>query len=142
MIDRLRADAVRERRPTLEYLLMDAPEAADQIVSGVFDLEGRSRWISATAAIALKNPQDPTPLRAEFYIPPNAPARRVTLLLDGKEMASITCPGPGSCSLESRPVRGENDFAIAEIAVDKTFHAPADSRDLGVVLIGVGFGRK
>jgi hypothetical protein len=142
VIDRLRADAVRERRPTLEYLPMDAPEAADQIVSGVFDLEGKSRWISASAAITLKNPKEPAPLRAEFYIPPNAPARRVTLLLDGKEIATQTYPGPGSWSLESKPVRGENDFAIAEIQVDKTFQAPQDKRDLGVVLIGVGFARK
>jgi hypothetical protein len=142
VIDRLCADDVRERRPTLEYLPMDAPEAADQIVSGVFELEGKSRWISASAAITLKNPTDPTPLRAEFYIPPNAPARRVTLLLDGKEVATRAFPGPGSWSLESEPVRGENDFAVAEVAVDKTFQAPSDKRDLGVVLVGVGFARK
>jgi hypothetical protein len=142
VIDRIRADAVRERRPTLEYLPMDAPEAAGQIVSGVFDLEGKSRWISASAAITLKNPTESAPLRAEFYIPANAPARRVTLLLDGKEVASRIYPGPGSWFLESKPVRGENDFAMAEIQVDKTFQAPADSRDLGVVLIGVGFARK
>lgn len=140
VIDRLRADAVRERRPTLEYLPMNAPEAADQIVSGVFDLEGKSRWISGSAAIALKNPTEPMPLRAEFYIPPNAPARRVSLLLDGKEVATRTYPGPGSWSLESKPVKGESEFAMAEIAVDKTFQAPGDTRDLGVVLIGVGFG--
>jgi hypothetical protein len=142
VIDRLRADYVRERRPTLEYLPMDAPEAADQIVSGVFELEGKSRWISGSAAITLRNPTDPMPLRAEFYIPPNAPARRVTLLLDGKEVATRAFPGPGNWSLESKPVRGENDFAVAEVAVDKTFQAPSDKRDLGVVLIGVGFGRK
>jgi 4-amino-4-deoxy-L-arabinose transferase-like glycosyltransferase len=142
VIDRLRADDVRERRPTLEYLPMDAPEAADQIVSGVFDLEGKSRWISGSAAIALKNPAQPMPLRAEFYIPPNAPARRITLLLDGKEIAPRTYPGPGSWSLESKPVRGESDSAMAEIIVDKTFRAPGDTRDLGVVLIGVGFGGK
>jgi 4-amino-4-deoxy-L-arabinose transferase-like glycosyltransferase len=141
-IDRLRADAVRERRPTLEYLPMNAPEAADQIVSGVFDLEGKSRWISGSAAIALKNPTEPMPLRAEFYIPPNAPARRVTLLLDGKEVATRSYPSPGSWSLESKPVRGESEFAMAEIAVDKTFRAPGDERDLGVVVIGVGFGGK
>jgi hypothetical protein len=121
---------------------MDAPEAADQIVSGVFDLEGKSRWISASAAISLKNPAEPMPLRAEFYVPPNAPARRVTLLLDGKEIASKTYSGPGSWTLESNPVRGENDFAMAEIVVDKTFRSPPDSRDLGVVLIGVGFGSR
>jgi 4-amino-4-deoxy-L-arabinose transferase-like glycosyltransferase len=142
VIDRLRADAVRERRPTLEYLPMDAPEAADQIVSGVFDLEGKSRWISSSAAITLKNPAEPMPLRAEFYIPPNAPARTVALLLDGKVVASKTYPGLGSWSLESTPVRGDSDFAVVEITVDKTFQSPPDMRELGVVLMGVGFGGK
>jgi hypothetical protein len=66
----------------------------------------------------------------------------VTLLLDGKEIASKTYPGPGSWTLESKPVRGENDFAMAEIAVDKTFQAPGDTRDWGVVLMGVGFAGK
>jgi hypothetical protein len=133
---------VRERRPTLEYLPMDAPEAADQIVSGVFDLEGKSRWISSSAAMTLKNPAAPMSLRAEFYIPPNAPARTVALLLDGKVVASKTYPGLGSWSLESKPVRGESDFAVVEITVDKTFQSPPDTRELGVVLMGVGFGGK
>jgi hypothetical protein len=29
--------------------------------------------------------------------------------------------------------------AMAEIAIDQTFFAPGDSRELGIVLTGVGF---
>ena len=36
LIDRVRAASVVERHPTLAYLPMNAPEAADQIVSGIF----------------------------------------------------------------------------------------------------------
>ena len=64
-----------ERHPTLEYVTINAPEAADQIVSGIFperslDVAGRDR--------RPEEPRRPEKLRAEFYIPPNAPARQVT----------------------------------------------------------------
>jgi hypothetical protein len=61
---------------------------------------------------------------------------------DGKETAARTYPGLGSWSLESTPVRGDSDFAVVEITVDKTFQSPPDMRELGVVLMGVGFGGK
>src|SRR5262249_35604366 len=44
-IDRVRADLVVERKPALEYLPMNAPEAEQQLVSGVYALEdNRFRW--------------------------------------------------------------------------------------------------
>ena len=91
-IDRVSARMVMERHPTLEYLTMDSPAAAAQIVSGIFP---NDRWMSQAGIVVLKSPAVPKKLRAEFYIPPNAPARRVTLLLDGREVASHTYPGPG-----------------------------------------------
>ena len=36
VIDRVRAVQVGERHPTLEYLTMDCPQAAEQIVSGIY----------------------------------------------------------------------------------------------------------
>jgi hypothetical protein len=139
-IDRLRAREVAERHPTLAYLPMNAPEAADQIVSGIFSLEdNRFRWMSRSAVVALASPAAALPLRATFTIPPQARARRVTLLLDGREVASQTYPAPGTYTLESPPVRAAGAVAIAEIAIDQTFFAPPDSRELGIVLTGVGF---
>jgi hypothetical protein len=78
-------------------------------------------------------------LRATFTIPPQAHARRVTLLLDGREVASQTYPAPGTYTLESPPVRPAGAAAMVEIAIDQTFFAPPDSRELGIVLTGVGF---
>ena len=40
VIDRVRADVVVERQPKLSYLPMNAPEAEQQLVSGVYALEG------------------------------------------------------------------------------------------------------
>jgi hypothetical protein len=132
-IDRVMARLVMERHATQEYLTISAPEAAEQIVSGIFPAD---RWMSQIGVVILKRPAVPRKLRAEFYIPPNARARQVTLLLDGREVASHTYPGPGPYTLVSaEPLQG----ATVEIRVDRTFTAPGDQRPLGMVLIGVGF---
>jgi hypothetical protein len=132
-IDRVMARLVMERHATQEYLTISAPEAAEQIVSGIFPAD---RWMSQTGVVVLKSPAAPRKLRAEFYIPPNAKARQVTLLLDGRVVASHTYSGPGGYSLTSaEPLQG----TTVEIRVDRTFTAPGDQRALGMVLIAVGF---
>jgi hypothetical protein len=132
-IDRVLARLVKERRATLEYLTIGSPEASEQIVGGI---DASDRWMSKAASVVLKSPATPKKLRAAFYIPPNAKARRVTLLLDGREVASQSYPGPGPYTLESAaPLQGTS----VEIRVDQTFTAPGDQRALGMVLIGVGF---
>jgi hypothetical protein len=139
VIDRVRAVRVAERHPTLEYLPMDAPKAADQIVSGVFSLEGHARWMSKTASIVLKSPAAPAPLVAVFTIHPLSSARTVRLLLDGREVVSHTYAGPGAYTLESAPVQPASAVAVVVIEIDRTFTHPPDTRDLGIVLSGVGF---
>jgi hypothetical protein len=139
-IDRLRAVEVAERHPTLAYLPMNAPEAGEQIVGGIYSLEDNwYRWMSRTAVVVLKSPSDALPLRATFTIPPQARARRVALLLDSRQVASQTYSAPGTYTLESPPVRAAGAVAMVEIAIDQTFFAPPDSRELGIVLAGVGF---
>ena len=139
VVDRVRANIVGERHPILEYLAMNAPEAADHIVSGIYGLEdNRYRWMSARAVMALKSPATPLPLCVVFTIPDSAAARRVTLLLDGREVASGSYDGPGSYTLTSAtPLQG----SIVEIVVDRTFRAPPDVRDLGILLDSAGFTR-
>jgi hypothetical protein len=132
-IDRITARMVMERHPTLEYVTTNAPGAADQIVSGVFP---NDRWMSQAGIVVLKTPPVPKKLRTEFYIPPNAPARQVTLLLDGREVASHTYTGPGAYTLTSTELL---QGSTAEVRVDRTFTAPPDRRTLGMVLLGVGF---
>ena len=133
VVDRVHARLVAERHPTLEYLSTNAPEARDQIISGVYPSD---RWMSQSASVALKTPAKPKKLRAEVYVPPNAPVRQITLLLDGQEVASKAIPGAGAYTIESPgPLTG----STAEVRVDHTFRAPGDQRDLGVVLLGIGF---
>jgi len=134
-IDRVTARLVLERHATLSYLTIGSPGAAAQIVDGIYP---NDRWMSQSATVILKAPAAPTPLRAEFYIPPNARARRITLLLDGREVASRTCPGPGPYTLATaEPLQGTS----VEIRVDRTFTAPGDRRTLGMILTGLGFAQ-
>jgi hypothetical protein len=134
-IDRVRIDAVMERRPTLSYLPMNAPEAQNQIASGVYQLEGQWRWMSGRAVVLLKPPDVPQPLHVQIYIPDPAPARTVGVLLDGQELHSQTVPAPGVYTITSKPATGSS----VTIVVDKTFSVPGDHRELGAILTEVGF---
>jgi hypothetical protein len=136
VIDRMRAQVVGERHVTREYLKMDAPDSGEQIVSGVYP----DHWMARTAMVLLKNPTEPDGLSVEFYLPPQANARHVELLLDGKSVAQGNYSKHGVYTLASaNPIQGAGATAEAEIEVDSTFFAPGDRRPLGVVLLGIGF---
>jgi 4-amino-4-deoxy-L-arabinose transferase-like glycosyltransferase len=136
-VDRVRAEQIVKREPTREDLPMNAPEAQEQIVSGVYAREGGNawRWTSGRAVILLKKPEQPKRLRVSLYIHDNAPARKVTLLLDGVQVAQQQYPGPGKYVLEAGPATG----SVVTIVVDQTFSVPGDSRELGIILSEVGF---
>jgi len=139
-IDIVRADLVLERRPTLSDLPMNAQAAGDQIVSGLYNLEGGSwRWMAHTAVILLKSPAAVRRLRAVFTIPSGSPARTVRLLVDGKEVAQRTFAGPGSYTLTSPPIEPRADSATVTIAADRSFSAANDRRELSIILSRAGF---
>jgi Dolichyl-phosphate-mannose-protein mannosyltransferase len=139
-IDQLSAELMIERKPTLTDLPMNAPEAGQQIVSGVYQLEnGQWRWMSQTAAILLKPPDQPTPVTVRFYIPDGSPARQVSIALNNHPIASQTYSAPGTYSLSSPPVKPDGDSATLTITLDKSFSAPGDARQLGMILSEIGF---
>ena len=140
-IDDVRAEIVVERKPELSYLPMSAPEAGRQIVSGVYQLESGSwRWMADRAVILLKRPPVPLPLQVDLYIPEAAPARRVTVLVNGVVAAETSYDAPGSYTLSApAPVTVAGESATVEIVVDKGFSLPGDRRRLGIILSAVGF---
>jgi 4-amino-4-deoxy-L-arabinose transferase-like glycosyltransferase len=140
-IDRVRAEVVVERKPTLSYLEMNAPEASQHIISGLYDLEqGRWRWMSAKAILLLKPPAAPRPVvEVVFSIPDQSPARRVTLSVDDVPVIEKTFEAPGAYTLTSGPVTIRSDSPTLTIAVDKVFSVQGDRRELGIVLLGAGF---
>jgi 4-amino-4-deoxy-L-arabinose transferase-like glycosyltransferase len=139
-IDQLSAELMIERKPTLTDVPMNAPEAAQQIVSGVYQLEnGQWRWMSRTATILLKPPLQPAPLTVNFTIPAVSPARQVTLALDDRTVAAQTYSAPGTYSLSSAPLKPDGDTTKLTITTDKSFSVPGDSRELAVILSEAGF---
>jgi hypothetical protein len=139
-MDRLSAELMIERKPTLTDLPMNAPEAGQQIVSGVYQLEnGQWRWMSQTATILLKPPDQPTPVTLRFYIPDGSPARQVSVALNDHPIASQTYSAPGTYVLSSPPLKPDGDSVTLTITVDKIFSAPGDSRQLGIILSEIGF---
>jgi len=139
-IDIVRAEAILERAPALSLLAMSALEAEHQIVSGIHQLEsGRWRWMGDRAVVLLKAPPAPAPLHVAFFIPDQAPARRVTLAADGRTVAEQVYPQPGSYTLVSAPVTLSGPTVTVVITLDETFSVPGDHRRLGLILAEVGF---
>ncbi len=139
-IDQVTAELMVERKPSLTDLPMNASQAEQQIVSGVYQLEsGQWRWMSQTATILLKPPDQPAPITAVFTIPAASPARQVTIALNDHVIASQTYTAQGTYSLSSPPLKPEGETARITITADKSFSVPGDSRQLAIILTDVGF---
>lgn len=138
-IDRLRADMMVARKPVLSDLPMSAPEAEQQIVSGVYQLEGQWRWTGREAVILLKAPAESERLAAHFAIHEKSLGREVSIFFNGQQVASQVFAGPGTYVLSSAPLKSDGDQAVVKVTVDKTFSVPGDNRDLGIILMRVGF---
>lgn len=142
-IDFVRADLAVGRTPTLEYVPMGAPEATQQIVSGIYELEGDAarkwRWMSARGVLLLKSPPEPEPIKVEFFIPDQAPARTLTLSVNEQQLRKIRYEHPGAYTLTTEPLKPSSPTTTLTISVDKTFSVPGDHRDLGMILTGAGF---
>jgi len=129
-----------QHKPVLSNLRMNAPEAGQQIVSGVYQLEnGEWRWMGKIAVILLKPPAEPSPLVVHFFIPDLAPARQVRITVNDKVAATQDCRGPGTFTVTTLPSKPEGDSATITISVDKTFSSQSDKRELGIILTEVGF---
>ncbi len=136
-IDRVRADVLVEHHPTLEYLPMDAAEADDQIVSGIYGREGTTpwRWTAGAATVLLKVPSQPKPLHVELFIPGASNVRGVKVLGDGHEIYAHVFDKPGTYSIDTVPSQAGN----ITLQFDKTFSTPADHRELAVILTAIGY---
>lgn len=134
VVDRLTLDMVLERTAELSYLDPRDARAAAQVLAGLYS----DGWTAAEASVLLKAPAGSPALTARVYIPPDAPARRVTLLADGVAVAEQDFPGPGAYTL-AVPLQTTKPEVTVGVRVDATHRVPPDSRELGVVVIGIGF---
>jgi hypothetical protein len=119
--------------PTLSFLDPKNPRSSSQIVSGLFP----DGWMGKQAVVVLKSRPDAARLVASFFLPPNAPARRVRLDAGGN-VVERTFPGPGAYEL-SVDVPADGDTLSVALSVDQTFSVSGDVRTLGMVVQGIGF---
>jgi Dolichyl-phosphate-mannose-protein mannosyltransferase len=160
LLDEVVAEVVGASDPTASYLTMAAPEADQQLLLGFYQLEQNQwRWIGPHAMAVLLAPDagaggtgeagassggrdsaaSAVRFELSFHIPDMAPARIVSVQLDGRPLASETYAGPGGYTLRvpARVVPGQ--AVTVEISVDRSFRAAGDSRDLGMIVSGLGF---
>ncbi len=133
-IDTVRALLISERKAELSTLTIGTPEAAAQIVSGVYNSD---RWTTDRATVILKRPAAATRVAAVVFIPPQSPARTISLYVDGKLVVERTYPAPGRYTIGAPAAGGEQ--STVTLVSDKTFTVPGDQRTLGVLLLSVGF---
>ena len=132
-MDRVNAVLISAVKAELATLTIGTPEAASQIIAGVFN---NDRWMSERATVVLKRPPTATRLEARIFIPAAAPARTVKLYAGDRLVAEQTYPGPGAYTIEGPAPEG--DPLTAAVVVDRTFSVPPDTRQLGVLLLSVG----
>ena len=134
-IDRVRSFIVRPRTATARFFLMNEPEAAQQIVTGVYQLEGATRWMSRRAVLTVAPPLEARPVEVQLYLHPQGRAREARILIDGDEVAREKLPASGLHTIRTKPVTG----TTVSIELDQTFRVPGDNRELGAVLVGAGY---
>lgn len=136
-IDRVRAEILIAKQPTREYLPMDAPEADDQIITGIYSREANNpwRWTAGTATIALKTPPQPKPIHIDFLIPGTSPVRSIKVLAEGRVIFEHTYDKPGPYLIDT-PATQAPDITLQ---FDKPFSVAGDNRELAVILSAVGY---
>jgi hypothetical protein len=136
-IDRVRADILVPHAPAHEYLSMDAPDADDQVVAGIYHRENGNpwRWTAGSFTVALKAPAEPTPVHIDLFIPGASPIRTVKVLADGRELYARTYEKPGPYLIDTPPTRATS----ITLQFDKPFSVAGDSRELAVILSGIGY---
>ncbi len=143
LLDEVVAEVVGVPEPTASYLTMSAPEAEGHLMLGFHQLEqGQWRWIGPRAMAVLRAPDFETGaanFELSFHIPETAPARTVTIEINGERIAAETYPGPGAYTIQT-PVAVEPGEAVTvEISVDRGFRVAGDSRELGIIVTALGF---
>lgn len=139
VLDRVRLEQVVERKPTLSWVPMGGPESEFHIVSGAYQVEdGQYRWMGREAKFLVKPARAVMDVAAVVYIADVAPAREVELEVNGKVVAKQRFEKPGLYTVEARGVEVGLGDALISVRCDKTFQAPGDTRDLGMILREAG----
>ncbi len=138
-LDSLRAKMVRQSEPRVGYLRLGDPESSDQLVTGFYAIEENAwRWMGEQGVAILKAPEGAARFEMTFFIPETAPARRVTVSLDGAAIAAQDYPSSGRHTLSAPASPAAGAAVRAVVAVDRTFQPAGDLRRLGIIVQELG----
>lgn len=138
VLDRVKAEMLGLPEPRLSYLRMADLQAAEQLLSGFYDVEEHAwRWMGEQGVVLLKAPDGGARFEMLFFLPEAAPARRVTVAVGGRLVADQSYTGAGRYTLTA-PVEASGAVQLV-IAVDKTLQPPGDQRRLGIIVQELGF---
>lgn len=113
-------------------LPMNAPDADDYILEGVYGLEnGSYRWMARRARIALK--PKPGVLVVDLFLPEASPARSLAISANGAQILRAPLQ-PGRHTLRSAPLPAARDRIEFVLEAGSSFRPPGDGRELGLVL--------
>jgi hypothetical protein len=136
-LDLLKAELIGVPNPRLSWLRMNDPEAAGQLLSGFYDVEDKSwRWMAEQGLVLLQAPAEATRFEMTFFIPDAAPARQVTIAVNGLAVISQTYAAPGRYTITA-PVSITGAAQIL-LSVDRSFQTPTDRRRLGIIVQELG----
>ena len=139
-VDRLTLFEAAPLQPTLSWLPMNAPNAADHFLEGVFGLEQNLwRWTAPRASFRLIAPGRPARLVAEIYLPAEAPGRVVRLEAGGAPVAELIISGEGTHRIESSRLELNAEPVTVTLTIDRGFRPANDGRELGLILRAIGF---
>jgi len=138
-LDIIRLQRLVDREPTESWLPMNSPAAEYQIVGGVYPLEGTWRWTGGNATFRLRTPQGRNRFAASFVVRPEVVPCTVTLALNGAVIGTAKYTTPGAYELSGAVANALPPVVTATLSTDRTFRAPPDTRDLGLVLTAIGF---
>lgn len=141
LVDRVKVELVSRNEAQLSYLRMSDPNVAEQLLSGFYQVENNAwRWMAQEAVVVLRVPEGASRFEMTFFIPEAAPARRVSVAVNGIALVTRTYLAPGGYNLTA-PVTdlAAGSVPLATISLDKGFRVADDERRLGMIVQELGF---
>lgn len=148
------SQAVSTPAPSRASLIrMNDPSTAGQLLNGFHDIENNAwRWTAGHFSVLLYTPpgasQRGATLTLKLTVPEpatqNSGKVTLTAAIDGMTLLSSTWDKPGAYTFTGEIPASmlPTDSVKIDFALDKSFHAPNDARELGIIVASVGLSEK